>query len=217
MYLLEHDAKELLARHGIDVPAGRLFSRDATLARLDLPPGPWIVKGQIAAGGRGKAGIVREAATPQEVARHADAMLGATVHGHVVEAVRVEQQVTGAAEAYIGFLLDAQAGGIRVIMAAQGGMEVEQLPRETVHSDVANAEPAALAACVERLAARLEGPAGRALRDAGDRLARIFLERETLLIEINPVFVRSDGSWIAGDAKVVTDDSSLERQRGLRD
>ena len=217
MYLLEHDAKELLAKHGIDVPPGRLIDRDATLTRIDLPPGPWIVKGQIAAGGRGKAGIIRAAATPQDVARHAQAILEATVQGRAVEAVRVEQQVAGAEEAYIALLLDAAAGGVRVIMSTRGGVDIEALPRDDIHSEIATAEPGALAACVKRLAASLEAPFARALRDAGERLAQVFLEREALLLEINPLFVRPDGSWIAGDAKIVIDDSSLERQRGIRD
>jgi succinyl-CoA synthetase beta subunit len=216
MYLLEHDAKELLAKHGIDVPAGRLIGRDATITRIDLPRGPWIVKGQIAAGGRGKAGVIRKAATPQEVADRARAILGTTVNGRTVEAVRIEQQVCGAEEAYIGLLLDEAAGAVRVIMSAQGGVEVERLPAGAVRSEVAAPEPAALAACVERLAASFDGPKGTALRDAGERLARVFLEREAMLIEINPLFVRPDGSWVAGDAKLVTDDNALERQRGLR-
>ena len=90
-----------------------------------------MVKGQIAAGGRGKAGIIRKAATlAGGRPTTPNAILGATVKGRVVEAVRIEQQVTGAEEAYIGLLLDAAAGGVRVIMSAQGGMDVESLPPE---------------------------------------------------------------------------------------
>jgi succinyl-CoA synthetase beta subunit len=217
MYLLEHDAKELLAKHGVDVPAGRLIGREATIPRIDLPPGPWIVKGQIAAGGRGKAGIIRKAATPQDVSECASAILGATVKGRIVEAIRVEQQLTGADEAYIALLLDAATGGVRVIMSAQGGMEIESLPEGAVLSSVTGPEVGALTACCERLARSIGGARGEALRDAGARLARVFLEREALLVEINPLFVRPDGTWVAGDAKFVTDDSALERQRSLRD
>src|SRR5262245_2698189 len=106
MYLLEHDAKELLARHGIAVPAGCLVDSAGALAAPALPPAPWVVKGQIAAGGRGKAGLIRKAATEKEVARHASAMLGSSMKGQRVAAVRVEQQVAGAEEAYVGLLLD---------------------------------------------------------------------------------------------------------------
>src|SRR5262245_10080731 len=98
MYLLEHDAKQLLARHGIPVPDGRLIERYATLHRAAIPQGPWMIKGQVAAGGRGKAGLIRKAATMQEIADHTSAILGGTVRGHTVEAVRIERQVAGAEE-----------------------------------------------------------------------------------------------------------------------
>jgi succinyl-CoA synthetase beta subunit len=215
MYLLEHDAKQLLARHGIPVPDGRLIERGASLEAAALPPGPWMVKGQIAAGGRGKAGIVRKAATPQEIASHTQAIVGATVKGRAVESVRVERQVAGAEEAYVGLLLDAGAGGVRVIVSGEGGMEVENLPPGAVRSAVAAPDAAALSACVARLAGSMEGPKGRALADAGARLARVFLECEALLVEVNPLFVHPDGGWVAGDAKVVTDDNALARQEEL--
>jgi len=216
VYLLEHDAKQFLARHGIPVPQGRLFERDATLHRAAIPEGPWMVKGQLAAGGRGKAGLIRKAATMQELADHTNGILGATVKGRTVEAVRIERQVTGAEEAYVGLLLDAGAGGIRVILSAQGGMDVENLPPGAIRSEVAAPDAGALAACVARLAAAIEGPKGKALAAAGQRLARVFLECEAMLIEVNPLFVHPDGSWIAGDAKVVTDDNALPRQEALR-
>jgi len=214
--LLEHDAKQFLARHGIPVPQGRLFERDATLHRAAIPEGPWMVKGQLAAGGRGKAGLIRKAATMQELADHTNGILGATVKGRTVEAVRIERQVTGAEEAYVGLLLDAGAGGIRVILSAQGGVDVENLPPGAIRSEVAAPDAGALAACVARLAAAIEGPKGKALAAAGQRLARVFLECEAMLIEVNPLFVHPDGSWIAGDAKVVTDDNALPRQEALR-
>ena len=215
MYLLEHDAKELLARHGVAVPAGYLVGRDDTIHRRALPPGPWVVKGQIAAGGRGKAGIIRKAATAQELADHSAAILGATVMGRTVEAARVEEQVQGAEEAYIALLLDAAAGGVRVIMSARGGMDVEALPAEAVRSDTAPAETAALSECVARLAASFDGAAARALAEAGNRLAHAFLGHEALLVEVNPLFIYPDGRWVAGDAKLITDDNALPRQAAL--
>ncbi|MCW5606095.1 MAG: acetate--CoA ligase family protein [Burkholderiales bacterium] len=216
MYLLEHDAKELLARHGIPVPPGRLIEGEETIHRPALPPGPWVVKGQITAGGRGKAGIIRKAETLQDVSDHADAILGTIVKGHEVQAVRIEQQVSGCTEAYVGLLLDAAAGGVRVIMSARGGMDIEVLPPEAVRSEVAAPEAGALAGCVQRIAASFDGPIATALREAGERLTAIFLEHEALMIEINPLFVKPDGGWVAGDAKFVADDSALERQPELK-
>jgi succinyl-CoA synthetase beta subunit len=215
MYLLEHDAKELLARHGIAVPAGRMIEREQTIDRPALPAGPWVVKGQIPAGGRGKAGIIKRAATLQEISGHANAILGATVKGHTVEAIRIEQQVAHAAEAYVGFLLDAASGGVRIIVSANGGMEIEQVPHDQIHTAISPPEPQALADCVRQLAGKLPGDIGKAVADAGAKLARAFLDLECLLVEINPLFVQAGGGWIAGDAKVVTDDNALLRQKEL--
>ncbi len=215
MYLLEHDAKELLAAHGIPVPAGRLISRDATLDLRALPPGPWIVKGQIAAGGRGKAGIIKRAETLRDVTDHLDSILGATVKGHTIEAVRVEQQVKAAREIYIGFLLDAGRGGVRAILSARGGMDIEQVPHDQIHTELVGPEVQALSACVDRLAAKLPPEVSAAAREAGRLLARAFFDLEAMLVEINPLFVLEDGRWVAGDARIVTDDNALPRQAEL--
>jgi len=215
MYLLEHDAKELLAAHGIPVPDGRLVSRDETIDRRVLPPGPWVVKGQIAAGGRGKAGIIKRAQTLREVTDHLDAILGAAVKGPTVEAVRIEQQVNAAREIYVGFLLDAGRGGVRAILSASGGMEVEQVPRDQIHTELVRPDVQALAACVDRLAGKLPPEVSAAAREAGHKLARAFFELEAMLVEINPLFVLEDGRWVAGDARIVTDDNALPRQKEL--
>jgi len=215
VYLLEHDAKELLAKHGIPVPVGRLIGRDATLDLRALPAGPWVVKGQIAAGGRGKAGIIKRAETLQEVTDHLSAILGTTVKGRTVEAVRVEQQVRAAREIYVGFLLDAGSGGIRAILSASGGMEIEQVPHEQIHTELVSPDVEALAAGMDRLAGKLPREVSAAAREAGHLLAHAFFDLEAMLVEINPLFVLEDGRWVAGDARIVTDDNALPRQKEL--
>ncbi len=209
MYLLEHDAKALLAHHGVPTPAGKLLGG---LEVGELPPGPWVVKGQIAAGGRGKAGIIRRAATPGEVAEHARSMLGRVVRGKRVESVRVEQQVSDAEEVYLGLLLDAAAGGVRVIVSEVGGMEIEAMPHEQIRSATVAPDRDAIVACIDRLVEGMAGPKAAALRAASARLASVFIEREAILVEVNPLFVKNDGTWLAGDAKIVTDDNALDRQ-----
>ena len=215
MYLMEHDAKELLARFALPVPAGLLVT-DAANASRGLPAGPWMVKGQITAGGRGKAGIIKKAATTQEVGEHARAILGCEVKNRRVDAVRIEQQVAGGSEAYISLMIDAAAAGVRVIMAAEGGMEIEALPKDAIRTAIAAPNAEAIAQCARELAAHFGGVKARALADAGARLAQAFMASEAMLIEINPLFVKADGSWVAGDAKLVTDDGALERQDDTR-
>jgi succinyl-CoA synthetase beta subunit len=217
MYLLEHDAKELLARLGVPVPLGRLYEADDTIHRAALsPPGPWMVKGQIAAGGRGNAGLVRRAATVSDVARHAAEIIGANIGGQSVNAIRIEQQIFGAEETYLAFLLDPASGGVRIVMSARGGVDIETVPPELMRTAVVRADAGALEEGVQRLAASLPSNESRAMSTAGSLLAKIFLEREALLIEINPLFAKPDGRWIAGDAKMVIDDNALERQPEIR-
>lgn len=216
MYLLEHDAKDLLATHRIPAPAGALFEDAAAINSTALPGAPWIVKGQVSAGGRGKAGIIRKAATLAEARSHAAAIIGSTARGRPVGAVRVEQAVTGAQEVYLGLLLDSATAQVRVIVSARGGMDIEQVPREHIHSELAQTNTQSLVDSVHRLARNLPENITAAVREAGERLAHAFLALEGLLLEINPLFVLDDGSWVAGDAKLVTDDNALARQPVLR-
>jgi succinyl-CoA synthetase beta subunit len=217
VYLLEHDAKELLAAHGIRVPEGCLLAAVADLNDLSLPAGPWIVKGQIAAGGRGKAGIISKAATPDEVREITRRMFGMVVKTKRVESVRVEQQVSAADELYIGMLIDAAAGGVRILVSERGGVDIEALPREAIRSETVRAERDAMYDAVDRLVHGMARARATAVWDAATRLTSFFLEREAVLLEINPLFVRADGTWVAGDAKIVTDDNALERQPALRE
>ena len=217
MYLLEHDAKDLLAAHGIPVPEGRLLDAHTDLNALSLPPGPWMVKGQVAAGGRGKAGIIAKAATHDQVAEIARFMFGTLVKGKSVESVRVEQQVSGADEIYLGILIDAAAGRVTILVSEKGGVDIESLPREAIRSTTVPAERDAMYDAIDGLVGGLAPSKATALWDAATRLTSLFLEREAMLVEINPLFVRPDGTWVAGDAKIVTDDNALERQPALRE
>ena len=205
MYLLEHDAKEVLAAHGIPVPPGRLIEEDQ------------IVKGQINAGGRGKAGIVKKAESLAEISQLASTIIGRTVKGRRVGSIRIEQQVKDATEAYVALILDAAAGGVRVLMAGEGGMEVEALPPGALKSALCDPEIGALRTTVDRLAAEIGGSRSAALADAGKRLAKVFIDAEAMLVEVNPLFIKADGTWVAGDAKLVNDDNALERQAALTD
>jgi succinyl-CoA synthetase beta subunit len=215
VFLLEHDAKDILAQGGIPVPAGCLVAAASDLDRITLPPGPWMAKGQIAAGGRGQAGIVRKAATLEALRAHVAAIVGATVKGRLVASVRIEQQITGT-ETYLGLMLDAAAGGVNIIVSARGGVDVETIPQEAVHTAIVAPDVEAITRAVCDLTGSMPSPLAEALNDAAGRIARVFIDREALLIEVNPLFVQPDGTWIAGDAKFVTDDNALARQPGLR-
>jgi succinyl-CoA synthetase beta subunit len=214
VYLLEHHGKELLAAQGIAVPPGVFVPVRGDLAATALAGGPWMVKAQVAAGGRGKAGAVRSAATREEVARIIAALVDSTVNGRPIHGFRVEQRVTFAHEAYLSFSIDAAAAQIRLMVAAGGGVDVESLAPQDVQSVLADPEQLAGAA-----AAACEGlplPIRAAVRAAALRLAPAFLACEATLLEVNPLFVLPEGGWVVGDLKLVVDDDALVRQPSVR-
>ena len=217
MFLLEHDAKSLLALHGAPAPDGALLE-STQIAGAQLPPAPWVVKAQIAAGGRGKVGLIRTAKTRDELQSHMGTVLGTVHKGMIVRACRIESLVTDVEEAYLSFMLDPVSARVRVMLAAQGGIDIEALAAApgALKSALAAPEPGALNAAIDELTLGFAPHLARALNDAGRELARVFLSAELSLLEINPLFVRPDGSWLAGDAKIVTDDDAMFRQPQLR-
>lgn len=210
MYLLEHDAKCLLDDTGIRVPAGCLVESVAAVGAAALPPGPWVVKAQVPVGGRGKAGLVRTADAQAELAPLVAGMLGKMHRGHKVGSCRIERRSDARHEAYLGFMLAPESGGVRVLASASGGVEVES--SGAVRSRIVAPEVPALAGAVAELAAASPEPVRRALIEAGAVLGELFLARDAVLLEINPLFVGEDGAWLAGDAKMVIDDNALGRQ-----
>src|SRR5215813_9865712 len=216
MMLLEHDAKELLATDGIPVPMGML----ATTADIEPPASldaPWMVKAQIPAGGRGKAGGIQRADTIVELRQRLGELLGKTIKGQRVHACRIEQCVEGM-EHYLSVSLDPGQARLRMLLSSEGGVDIEaHAERGALRStDVAFNEREALAAA-SRLADTIAGPTHETIVRAAEQLIGEFFACEATLLEINPLFIRSDGSWTAGDLKLVIDDTALVRQPRLRD
>lgn len=214
MLILEHDAKVLLAEHGIPVPQGLLVEQGNTDARPGCP-GPWVVKAQVPVGGRGKVGGIRVVNDADGLAQAIDGLLGSELKGHRVAAVRVEQAVADAQEAYVSLSVQPRNATVLVLMAASGGVDIEAMDSSALLRVEATAEPDALAEAVATLAAKLPAPASPALAAIGRALADLLLARDAMLVEVNPVFIRADGTWVAGDAKLILDDNALDRQPAM--
>lgn len=213
MLMLEHDAKRLLASHGIQVPEGVLVNEaGAAAAQFSLP---WVVKAQVPTGGRGKAGGIKVVRSADEMRTVLTRMLGSKLKGHLVREARIEPAVTFRSEAYVSFSVDPESASVRVLLSAAGGIDVEEAGAEHLLSGSAPPAADALAAEVERLAAQLPDDVRHALSDAGRALARAFLDLDLTLLEINPLFILEGGTWIAGDAKVIFDDNAFVRQPAL--
>jgi succinyl-CoA synthetase beta subunit len=216
MMLLEHHAKELLAAAGVAVPHGVLVTAaDDGETTLTLPP-PFMAKAQVPVGGRGKAGGILKVKTATDSAPLIAKILGMTIRNHPVRSCRLEALVDYVAEAYFSLAFDANEGSIKILVAAEGGVEIEseemraKLLRASAVPDPV-ATTAALETLIPALPVALQGP----IRELGSRLIPLFFEKEALLIEINPLFITRNG-WVAGDAKVLTDDNALPRQAEMR-
>jgi succinyl-CoA synthetase beta subunit len=217
LLLLEHDAKELVRSHGIPVPSG-VFVDSQSVADMTLDgAGAWVVKAQVAVGGRGKAGGVGFAATTDEVADFIHACAGKSIKGHAIAGFRVEQKVDFIHEVYLSFMVDAAHRGVRVLLSAQGGMDIEEHAQQADAMLTAIAAPdvasliEASAALVAALPQDLQKPIETAIR----ALAAIFIQFDATLLEVNPLFILADGTWVAGDMKLALDESAFPRQPEL--
>ena len=202
--LVEADGKALFRGAGIAVPQG-----DET--GVPVGAGPWVVKAQVPADGRGKAGGVVRCEDAGAVRAAVARMMQLRIKGHAVETCLVEEAVAGA-ERYLALVLDPACYAVRVLFAAEGGVEVEQ--GGAVASAVCAPELEAITAAMAGLVAGEPEAWRGALVSTGARLARLMLEAELMLAEINPLFVSAAGC-VAGDAKVVVDLNAIERQPGI--
>jgi succinyl-CoA synthetase beta subunit len=208
MMLLEHDAKVLLAQFGISIPVGVLANR----SNHPAVSYPCFVKVQIPVGGRGKAGGIVKANNASELEQALHKLVGATVRGHRVHECRIEQPASGQ-ECYVSLMLDPSSGKVIILMSAEGGVEVEQHSASgAMLQQQANFEINAVKLAAQQLAQQLPVFAQTALTQAAHQLCDALFQLELTLTEINPLFVQPDGSWIAGDAKLVADDNAIERQ-----
>ncbi len=206
MLLIETDGKALFAEYGIPVPDS-VFVTAPPVANLP-GTGPWIVKAQVPAGGRGKAGGVLRGVSLQQVNAAVRRLVGTRLKGHQVDACLVEHAVDGD-ERYLAVMIDAASYGVRVIYAAQGGVEIERGGAAT--DRVCAPDVDAIAAALSQLVAA-EPPTTRdAIVAIGRKLATLLLDHELALAEINPLFISAFGC-VAGDAKVVVDLNAIERQ-----
>lgn len=211
MLLLEHDGKALLARHGIPIPAGTLVA--GWLDETAVPqPGPWMVKAQAPVGGRGKAGAIRRVGDPDSLKAAVAKITGMSLRGFQVQECLVEQAIESSAEYYVSLSVEPSRAAVAIVLSDHGGVDIEDQPIAALAVGYAPFDEAAVTEEIGRLAAGLESPACDILRAAAKRLAPIFLAGDLLLLEVNPLLARADGSWVAADAKVIFDENALSRQ-----
>lgn len=221
MLLSEYKSKELLSQYGVPVPVGKLArtAKEAEDRCADIPSKKFVVKAQIAAGGRGLAGGIKFAATPSSVHEEAQKMLGSRLvteqtdrNGDPVNAVYVEAAHELKSQYFIALALDLETGRLMLLASADGGVEFEQRARmdaDTVKSLVLSNDPASHEAAITTFLGTLgiDPSATPSIMAA----CQAFMDNDMILIEINPFAQTSSGDWLAIDAKVSLDAAAAFR------
>jgi succinyl-CoA synthetase beta subunit len=217
MDLLEYQGKQLLARHGIPVPKGKVASTSAEAAAAAGEIGyPCAIKAQVQIGGRGKLGGIKIAADEAEARAHADAILGMDIRGLTVHEVWIEGASQIAAEYYASIVFDRSAKAPLVMLSTRGGMDIEQVAEETPEA-IATLHVDPLLGFQPFHGRRLAYEAGvdaDVVRGVSAFLAALyatFVEEEAMLVEVNPLVITPERSVVALDAKVTLDDNALYR------
>ncbi|MDY6980096.1 MAG: ADP-forming succinate--CoA ligase subunit beta [Pseudomonadota bacterium] len=229
MNLHEFQAKQLFARYNIPVPEARVAEsvEAARAAAGELGGDQWMVKAQVHAGGRGKAGGVVKAGSAEELEAAADRLLGSRLvtgqsgpDGQPINQVLIESPSDIAAEYYLGMLVDRALSQVVFMASAAGGMNIEEVARET---------PEKILTVPVHPAAGLQGYQCRqlafglglekqlkSLTAIMQGLYRLFMDNDLSLVEINPLVRTADGKLLAVDAKINLDDSALYRHPDLQ-
>jgi succinyl-CoA synthetase beta subunit len=232
MKIHEFQAKELLRCYGVPVPRGKAAStpEEARAAAEELT-GRTVIKAQIHAGGRGKGGGVRTAASPEEALHAARAILGMQLvthqtgpKGKKVRRILVEEASAVRKELYLGLVVDRSRGKECVVFmaSAEGGMDIEQVAAATPEKIVRCAVHPVVGISpfqARKLSAPLglDGEQRKVFADIVRNLYRLFLEKDCSLIEINPLAVTEEGRLLALDTKINFDDDGLYRHAEIRE
>jgi succinyl-CoA synthetase beta subunit len=229
MNLHEYQSKQLFARYGIPVPAGHVAStpEEAAGAAERLGGALWVVKAQVHAGGRGKAGGVKLVKSVADVSAAAAAMLGQRLktkqtgaEGLPIHQVYVESGSKIERELYLSVLLNRDSGHIAFVASAAGGMDIEEVAAKTPEKIIrVEVHPATglMGSHCRALAygLGLKGAQVAEFDGIARALYKLYLECDASLVEINPLIVTGDGHVVALDAKINIEENALFRQKEL--
>ena len=218
MNLHEYQARDILRRTGIPVPPGEVASTPVEARAIaERLGGKVVVKAQVHAGGRGKAGGVKLAKTAAEAETHAKAILGMTIKGLTVQKVLVAPAAEIASESYVGIIVDRSSQRPVVMVSPAGGIDIEEVAAKTpekIHRLAIDPRYGLLPHQALTLGFALydDVKQARAAADIMHKLYGAVYAVGASLAEINPLVTTPDGSVQALDAKIVIDDNELERR-----
>lgn len=220
MDLYEYQAKDLFAAHGVPVVPGRVVvtPEDAKVAAEEIGT-TVVVKAQVKTGGRGKAGGVKLAVTPDEAQERASEILGLDIKGHTVHKVLVTQAADIADEYYVSFLLDRSNRTFLAMASVEGGMEIEEVA-VTKPEALAKVAVDAIVGCTPEKAAEIVDAAKfpaevrEQVIEILQSLWKVLVAEDATLVEVNPLAKTPEGIVLALDGKVTLDDNATYRHPG---
>ncbi|OQC37388.1 MAG: Succinyl-CoA ligase (ADP-forming) subunit beta [Deltaproteobacteria bacterium ADurb.Bin058] len=229
MNIHEYQAKGVFAQFGVWVPRGNVAhtAEEAVEIARRLGGSVYVVKAQIHAGGRGKAGGVKVCKSLDEVFEAATKILGSTLvthqtgpKGQLVRRVLVEEGLAIAKELYLSLVLDRENKRIVLMGSTEGGMEIEEVAKKTPEKiikesidPIVGLQPFQIRNVVAGLA--LSGATAKLAATFLKGLYQMFIEKDASLVEINPLVITADGQLVALDAKMNFDDNALYRQQDI--
>ncbi len=229
MKIHEYQAKQILAQYGVMIPRGDVAETPSQVREIAAKIGGKVVlKAQVHAGGRGKAGGIRVASSPEEAEKLAQEMIGMKLvtyqtgpEGRVVRRLLVEEALDVARELYLGMVIDRSREAVVVMASPEGGVEIEKVAAEKpelIFKEYINPATGFLPFQARKLAYKL-GLSGESHKQAVkfiSCLARAFEATDASLAEINPLIVTAQGNVLALDAKMNFDDNALPRHPNIQ-
>ena len=233
MNIHEYQAKQVLKAYGVPVAKGLpAFTVDEAVKAAETLGGPvWVVKAQIHAGGRGKAGGVKVVKSIDDVKSEAKRLLGSTLvthqtgpQGKVVQRLYVEEGSAVDKEFYLALLVDRETSRLAFVVSTEGGMDIEKVAHDTPEKIVnvsidptTNICPHHVRAIAKALKLPLGGPQQKQLAKLVTELHRAFVEKDMSLLEINPLIVTKAGDILCLDAKINFDSNALDRHPDIKE
>jgi len=219
--IYEYQGKELFGRYGIPVPDQRVVE-DAEGARAAAQEfgKPVVVKAQVPAGGRGKAGGVKVARDPEDAVRRAEEIFGLTIKGYPVRRVLITPAAEIKKEYYLGITVDRAGKAFVLILSAAGGVDIEELAEERpeeIHTLSIYPQQELERSRLDKVLRQVFESESRVVqaREVAETLYRMFLEKDCSLVEVNPYAVVDEDRLVALDSKVSFDDNAVFRHEDV--
>lgn len=216
MKLFEYMAKKAFKKAGIPLPGGRVVRDPQEAAQVCRELGPVVLKVQILAGGRGKAGGIKFAHSPEEAEAQARDLLGMQIKGYTVDTLLVEELLDIQQELYLGITVDAASGRPLIIASTHGGVNIEEVPEKHLVKRKVGLPWGVMPYVARGVASRLDldSRSEKQVVDILIRLYQVFKSHDAEMTEINPLVITPDGV-LAADGRLNVDDDALFRHKDM--